>query len=262
MVINQTKEFAKMSVFLDSEKQKFNCAKHGEYRALFNKFANRWTPCEHCTLEAEIKQRIAEDKERLFKVKQRGILKAWGEAAIPPLFQNENKSFQSYKLYNKKQTNVYAKLTDFLVKLPENIKNGISFVFVGNTDTGKTHLAVALAQEALKQEFNARYTTFGKIMLQLKGTFNGNAFDSEEDVVKKYLSLDLLIIDEIPATVTEYELKMFSQLVIDRYHQNKSSIYISNEAENTFLRTHDPVKRRVSREKSEVLAFDWPGFNA
>ena len=67
-------------------------------------------------------------------------------------------------------------------------------ILAGNSGTGKSHIAKALALEGCKQGYRIRYTTAADM---LKALFASLADDSLEQKLKQYLNPELLVVDEL-----------------------------------------------------------------
>ncbi len=88
------------------------------------------------------------------------------------------------------------------------LEDSINICFLGNSDVGKTHLAISLGIEACKQNIKTRFYTFKEL--------------------KQLSRIELLIIDEIGYTpITKEQADLFYQLMSLRYEM-KSTIITTN----------------------------------
>jgi len=98
----------------------------------------------------------------------------------------------------------------------------------GNSGTGKSHIAKALALEACKQLYRVRYTTAADM---LKTLFAALADDSLDHKLKQYLNPQLLVIDELGFDRLEREDARNAALfykVIDGRYTKASTVLTTN----------------------------------
>ncbi|MCV4933178.1 ATP-binding protein, partial [Escherichia coli] len=75
---------------------------------------------------------------------------------------------------------------------------GTGLVMTGNCGTGKNHLAVAMAKSIIRGHLaKVEITDVMRLTRAVKSTWRHNAEMTEEDVIERFASLDLLIIDEV-----------------------------------------------------------------
>ena len=74
------------------------------------------------------------------------------------------------------------------------INNKENIILIGNSGTGKTHLAIGLALKALAREYSVYFTTVSDMLYNLHIARADNSYHKK---VKLLLSFDLLILDEL-----------------------------------------------------------------
>lgn len=115
---------------------------------------------------------------------------------------------------------IYALGTCEFIRKRENI------AFTSLTGTGKTHLSIALAVKAIEQGYAVLFTTLSERMEDLYMSRADNSFRQKP---KKYVSPDLLIIDEFglkkPGQTNMDDLYE----VISKRYEVKSTIITSNK---------------------------------
>jgi DNA replication protein DnaC len=106
-------------------------------------------------------------------------------ARIPELFQMETYPFDRQpKLDRKRMLSIYDAF-DYMTK-NQNV------IWLGPTGVGKTGLATSFLAQAIQRGHTGRYVVFPELIAEL---FRSVADHSEQDVLKRYLSYDSLLID-------------------------------------------------------------------
>jgi len=96
-------------------------------------------------------------------------------------------------------------------------------ILLGPPGVGKTHIAIALGVNAVKNGFQTYFTTVDEIMRKLKTTKDANFMKK----IKNYITPRLLIIDEMGYTpLCNEEANILFQIVNERYE--KASIIITS----------------------------------
>ena len=156
-------------------------------------------------LEDEVTKRADNRKNRLYHV-----------AKLP--FEKGLEDFDfSFQPSLKKQEILELGTCHFLEKKT-------NLVFIGQPGTGKTHLAVALALEALGRGKTVLFTTVWEMINTLQ---QSRADYSYQKKIQSYLKPDLLILDELGyRSMAEATVEDFFEIVSKRYE--KGSIIITS----------------------------------
>lgn len=153
--------------------------------------------------------RIRRENARAFRLKK---------AAIPELLVMETYPFGRQPKLNKKRIMALYDSMAF-------VTNAQNIIWLGKTGSGKTGLATAFLIHAINQGYSGRYVLFAELVQQL---FASVADHSEAKLMRKYLSYDILLIDEIGYVEVEpVQVGLFFTLMQKR-HKKKPTLITSN----------------------------------
>lgn len=112
----------------------------------------------------------------------------------------------------------YDAVTDFI-----NDQSKGLFLF-GRAGTGKTHLAVKIAQEL----DGAKFQKVPKLMLELKANFDGSGYENEI-IIEKLSNVPVLILDDMGAEkASDWVAETMYILIDERYGNMKPTVITSN----------------------------------
>jgi DNA replication protein DnaC len=139
-------------------------------------------------------------------------------ARIPEPFVMETYPFDKQpKLDRKKILSLYDAF-DYMAK-SQNL------IWVGPTGCGKTGLATSFLIQAINRGYRGRFVLFPELIAEL---FTSVADHSEQKVLKRYVSYDCLLIDEVGYVEVEpVQVGLFYTLMHKR-HRRKPTLITSN----------------------------------
>ena len=121
------------------------------------------------------------------------------------------------KLNKKKMLSLYDAF--------EYMAKSRDIIWVGPTGCGKTGLATSFLIQAIQRGYTGRFILFPELVAEL---FRSVADHSEQKVLKRYLSYDCLLIDEVGYVEVEpVQVGLFFTLMQKR-HKKKSTLITSN----------------------------------
>jgi DNA replication protein DnaC len=121
------------------------------------------------------------------------------------------------KLNQKKLMAIYDSL--------EYLRQSQNIIWLGGTGVGKTGLATSFLTQAIDQGYSGRYVLFAELLAQF---YRSVADHSEAKVLRKYLSYDCLLIDELGYVEVEpVQVGLFFTLMHKR-HKKKPTLITSN----------------------------------
>lgn len=162
----------------------------------------------------------------------------------------ESKLPRPYKLIKNFDFSFQPKLNKKLIMdlaTMEFIKNKESILFIGDCDTGKSHLARSLGLIGCQYRHRVYYTTCANMIKDLNKGVYEKTFEKR---MYKYIAAELLIIDEMGHDRLELEVTKEAHLlfkVIDeRYNLSRSLIFTTNvEEEDWADYLGDPISTRA-----------------
>jgi len=102
-------------------------------------------------------------------------------------------------------------------------------LFMGPAGVGKTHLAVSIIRELSEKGFAAVFYEFGSLLKEIQDSYNPVSKSSELKVLAPVYQADVLVLDELGATVpTEWVRDTMYQIINKRYNDRKLTIFTTN----------------------------------
>lgn len=246
------------------------CSRHGEYLSVGTNYLGLkdvWTKCALCKREQEqleadkrLKDKIAEHTAQMERYLQ--------QAGIPDRFKNAE--FDNYKCELDAQKKALGVCRDYANRFDQFLAAGRGLLMLGNLGTGKTHLAVAIVRKVL-QRHTSIFTTASGLLKSITDTYSSNDQGRRDQVQRAYQQAHLLVIDEIGVQKgSEHEQLLISEILLDRYANNLSTIIISNAPEigytedgvfyNGVLEYVGPRSFDRFNDTMTRVRFDWAGY--
>ena len=102
-------------------------------------------------------------------------------------------------------------------------------LFMGPAGVGKTHLAVSIIRHLTQKGFGGLFYEFGSLLKEIQDSYNPVSKSSELKVLAPVFQADVLVLDELGATVpTEWVRDTMYQIINKRYNDNKLTIFTTN----------------------------------
>ena len=223
---------------MGSEDQEFGrttepaqCEVHGEYLCNVTIIMGRKLRqgCGECNKIANEKREEEARQSELFKARYELSVKL-GSALIPKRFQG--KTFDSYEAELDAQKAALAKCIDYAENFQEHKKAGRCMLLLGKPGTGKTHLAIAIANHIMTNtRDSAVYRTLGGVLQDIRETYDDNSPTNEGWILKGLTSPSLLVLDEIGASKekpSDFELTTLFAIINGRYEKELPTVIVSN----------------------------------
>jgi len=174
----------------------------------------------------------------------------------------ENQNFDTFTLdyYEKDDKIIMGQNVRLLKEFAAGFVPGKSdsFLFLGATGLGKTHLSTAVAQEIIKTGayvvYESALTLFGEFEEQ---RFHRSSYDMDEDSegTERFTDCDLLIIDDLGCEVSsQFTVSCLYQIINTRMLKHKSTIISTNLTQNELRKRYsDRVISRLFGEYKPLI---------
>lgn len=238
-----------------------NCPKHGAFVSrrytLYEGGREHWSRCQQCQDEAKATLE-AQDAARRAAAEAKQHEDRLNRAGIPNRFRS--RTLASFVADTPPKQRALAVAQDFAASFRDKYATGANLIFAGLPGTGKSHLALGIAQ-AIMPQWNSVYVTARELVMRLRATWRPDSEVSEVELQQTFTRTHLLIIDEIGVQFgTEAERTQLFAIIDERYREERPSIMLTNldvEGFKTFIgqRAFDRL-----RECGEWIGFDWESY--
>ncbi|HCE8860335.1 TPA: ATP-binding protein [Klebsiella michiganensis] len=237
-----------------------SCEKHGDFErfTLVGKAFRGGENFKHSQCPACLRAQLAEIDAELRALRVADLM---DDAGIARRF--EECEFENYRPVNQGASKNLAGCRHYAENWPQVFETGKGLVMTGNCGTGKNHLAISTAKAIIRNHLaRVEITDVMRVMRAVKSTWRHNSETTEDSVLERYASLDLLIIDEVGVQFgSASELAILQEIVNARYESVLPTILISNL---TFEQLKDSIGERivdrVTNGGRNRLAFNWESF--
>ncbi|HUS09311.1 MAG TPA: ATP-binding protein [Pyrinomonadaceae bacterium] len=162
-------------------------------------------------------------------------------ARIPPRFRECN--FHNY--YPKNESQYFAhSFANRLVDEYPAVEAGL--LLMGSVGVGKTHLAIAILKDLIeKKGVTCLFYESGSLLKAIQDSYNPVSQTSEMRVLAQVYQAEVLVLDELGATVpTNWVRDTMYQIINTRYNNKKLTIFTTNYLD-------EPRTTEVSQDPSE-----------
>ena len=130
-------------------------------------------------------------------------------------------------------------------------------LFMGPAGVGKTHLAVSIIKGLVEKGFACIFTEFGSLLKEIQDSYNPISKTSELKVLAPIYQADVLVLDELGATVpTDWVRDTMYQIINKRYNDNKLTIFTTNYEDGPRLTNSTGANRRGLESVKELTTLE------
>lgn len=143
----------------------------------------------------------------------------------------------------------------YVTRYKEMLKAGRGLYLYSKTKgSGKTRLAVSIANELLDKKVKVKFATSTKILQEIKRSWDGQTGYTESSLLDDLITVELLIIDDFGTEkVSDWVNEKFYHIVNERYINKRPTIFTSNDHLND-LTYNDRITNRI-KEQSFIIHF-------
>jgi DNA replication protein DnaC len=236
------------------------CAQHGAYQETGGSISGRedrvrWFGCPACN-KTEREAEEVEAKANEEQARQARIEARLNASGIPLAFRG--RTFDNFLVEGAEMQHAVDVVREFALNFwSKHSKQGSFLVLGGVTGTGKSHLALAAAQQVMARG-TAMYMDAMDLIRRVRGTWRRDSDKSEEEMIGLLGSIDLLIIDEVGVQRgTDDEQMIVFDVLNRRYRDNRATILLTNLDGRAFTEFMGPrVMSRLS-ERAQYVSFKW-----
>jgi DNA replication protein DnaC len=235
------------------------CAEHGEYNA-YELPSGDWSSCPKCRDRENEERQRREFEERRREAEEANHRMLVNAACIPPRFAG--RTLENFVVHNDGARKALTVARAYVEDFESARKDGTSLIFCGGVGTGKTHLAVGIANAVLAMKLRVRFASVMNAVRTVKETYNRGSDETEREALNEFIYPDLLVLDEVGAQFgSDTEKLILFEIINGRYEQMKPTVVISNlakEALGEFIgeRSIDRLRENGGR----LVAFDWASY--
>ena len=216
---------------LEIRQVKMNCILHGEYLAnqvFLGGKLKEISGCPKCH-EEHLAQRAIDEEKRRKEETEKNRQARIKETRMPLEYQT--KDFSTFITETESQRNALAMAKRFVNGWEKAKAGGYGLLFLGGCGTGKTHLACAIMLELLDKYacFYPRYYKVTEIFSAVRSTYQPGATTNDEETIKFFSSIQLLVIDEVGVQRgSESEKRILFSILDNRVTSKKPTILMTN----------------------------------
>jgi DNA replication protein DnaC len=174
-------------------------------------------------------------------------------ARIPPRFRQCD--FHNY--YPKNDSQFFAHgFASNLVNEYRAVETGL--LFMGPVGTGKTHLAIAILKELIEKHGVAcLFYESGSLLKAIQDSYNPVSETSETRVLAPVYQAEVLVLDELGASVpTNWVRDTLYQIINTRYNNKKLTIFTTNYLDEPRSATEENSDAADTRRRSRTFAVE------
>lgn len=203
-----------------------------------------------CKCRQEKEEQEQEKREQIDKMRKIESLKKLS------LLGNRYKrvTFESSKTgVNSSFDTAFKRCKKYCEIYKETIKNGYGIYLFGDKGVGKTHLTACMANDLMSKCIPVLFTNLFEISKAVKSTFNRESSQTEQSLIDKFSSVEVLFFDDLGTEVFSknsgetWLQGLLFDLINKRYNNQKATIFSSNYSLNLLINERGIAEKTVDR---------------
>lgn len=194
--------------------------------------------CDCSEFQAEKKRKSAEAYEKHMKLacineirRNSGLCKREIDRTFSNFITNDSNR-EAKKIAYQYSSNFTKKILEENTLQSPNVKS--SLFIEGKVGRGKSHLASAICNQLIEDQVKVVFTTITSLLQRVRETFSSSSnseYSFESEVIEKYVSCDLLVIDDFgKEKASEWSVSKIFEIINRRYENYKPIVITSNYA--------------------------------
>ena len=188
-------------------------------------------------------------------------LKGYESSGIANLLKKQSFDSFSLDMYPDEAKPIIQKVFTRLRRFVDNFESDkTSFLLVGGTGLGKTHLSTSVAKELVDKGYYVIYEIAQNIFSDFEADYFRDRYNDTEMLSERYLECDLLIIDDLGTEiVTNRSLSYLYNIINTRLNKNLPIIINTNLSGKDIEKLYN--ERIVSRLFGEFFIVKFEGLD-
>jgi DNA replication protein DnaC len=151
---------------------------------------------------------------------------------IPPLYRNA--SFDSFSVPGPENPNSRRDLTNILLAVKNYVRDFPNvkppgLLLLGDSGTGKTHLAVAALRKIMEKGFEGLFCDYQNLLDRIRSGFDPVSNAADREAYRMALDAEVLLLDDLGAQrVLEWTQDTVTSIITYRCNHGKALIATSN----------------------------------
>ncbi len=220
------------------------CDEKSEYVFVFGKWRSPFEDgvCDECKEKVKRKEeearreREAEERKLYRATHIEGLL---GKAGVPTKYRD--KSLENFKSLDQARKRMLTAASSFVQALSAGkFRNEFGLFLGGARGVGKTHLAAAIAREAVLAGVPTRFENFPRALLKIKSTFGKKDGPDESELIERTASVPFLVLDDLGKETLSSWARTTAYLIInEREFEGLPFVVTSNLYVDEIAREYD-----------------------
>ncbi len=125
-------------------------------------------------------------------------------------------------------------------------------LFVGSVGVGKTHLAVGIIKDLIREKgIHCLFCDYRELLKSIQNSYNPSVQATEMEILRPVFDAEVLVIDELGAVrSTEWVFDTVNYVLNSRYNDNKTTIITTNFPDGPETRTQRLITCEAHRQQS------------